>query len=457
MISTAALGQALLAMLCYDKEQAEVLASRIDPKLFQGRTNQAIAKAAVEYIKQYRTPPGDQLELILENELRRGEEGRLLQQTLDGMFEQYQAIQPEFILTELDTWTTAQKINQAAEEAIEAVARGDVEAAKKAMAVPDELKKTGSQGIRLKDPAAMFRAADQQDAEFFSSGVDAIDKLGLTPARKTLTCWMASTGKGKSWALINTLRAAIQHHHTALYITLELSEEKVAQRLLQCMFSLTKSEAVDIRVPFFRVGESGNSAIDFRQLQRGSLTARRKDIMQRLATARSWPDVLIKEFPTGLFSFMDLNVYLDQLARDGFQPDVIIIDQADNMALDADNLRIATGRLWVGLRGVAVARNAAVVTASQGNRESEVSKTVDKRHVAEDWSKMGTCDTVYTYSQTAQEYQIGLSRLLVAKYRDEADRVLVLNSQAYQIGQFSLDSVLMARNVAAEVEKLTGE
>lgn len=456
MISTAALGQALLALLCYDKERAESLSLRLDPKLFQGRTNQIIARAAVDYIKQYRLPPGDQLELLLENELRRGEEGRLLGQTIDGLFEQYQAVQPEFIITELDGWTRAQLINQAAEAAIEAVARGDVAAAEKAFSLPTTGERKGSQGIWLNDPVGMFRAVDQQSNEFFSSGVDAIDKLGTTPQRKTLTCWMASTGKGKSWALINTLRGAIQYGHTAVYITLELSEEKVAQRLLQALFSLSKSEMREVRVPFFKTDAQGGTTIDFRQLQRDSVLSKRKDIQKRLAEATSWPRILIKEFPTGMLSLQELNLYLDEKEKEGFDPDEIIIDQADNMELDTENLRIATGRLWVCLRGLAVARNAAVITASQGNRESETSKTVDKRHAAEDWSKMGTCDAVYTYSQTAQEYTLGLSRLLVAKYRDETDRVMILNAQSYAIGQFSLDSVIMARGVASEVERLTG-
>jgi hypothetical protein len=442
MISASALSQAILVLLCYDKKNAQFLANRIDPRLFRGRVVQTIAKAAISYIKEYRLPPGEQLELLLENELRRGEEGKLMQQMLDSFPEQYAALQPEFILSELQNWETGELINQVAQDAIEAVAQGDVIAAKKALSRQRAGTKEEEPGIWLHDPVAMLRGTDNTITEFFSSGVAAIDKLNLIPQRKTISCWMAPTGKGKTWSLVNEIKAGIQFGKTTLVITMELSQEKYAGRLLQALFSLTKSEAKEVRLAFFPDGQ-----VNYIDVVRGGLTEKRRDIQKRLSEAQSWPRVLIKEYPTGRFTVEDLNFLLDRLEQDyDFIPDQIIIDQPSNMTVDKNNLRIGLGRLWVDLRGVAVDRNAAVICAAQSNRGSDGATTVDIGDIAEDWSIMGTCDAVYTYSQTKEEFQLGLSRIFVAKYRDEADRVMVLNSQSYTIGQFSLDSVI-ARNL----------
>jgi len=135
----------------------------------------------------------------------------------------------------------------------------------------------------------------------------------------------------------------------------------------------------------------------------------------------------------------------------GFKPDLTIIDYADLMKLDAAMLRVDTGRLYRELRGIAVSKDTAMVSASQGNRESETANVVRKTNVAEDWSKIGTADGVLTYSQTEEEHRLGLARLYAAAMREAEDQYLVLISQAYKIGQFCTDSTMMSAHVINEM------
>jgi hypothetical protein len=88
-----------------------------------------------------------------------------------------------------------------------------------------------------------------------------------------------------------------------------------------------------------------------------------------------------------------------------------------------------------------VRRNAAGIVVSQGNRESEEATTVRGGMVAKDISKLATVDVMLTYSQTDAEYELGLARLLAEKARNEKARMMLLLSQAYDIGQFVMDSV----------------
>jgi replicative DNA helicase len=98
----------------------------------------------------------------------------------------------------------------------------------------------------------------------------------------------------------------------------------------------------------------------------------------------------------------------------------------------------------------------AVVAVTQGNRSSDNARTVTAGMVAEDWSKIGTADTVLTYSQTSEEKEIGLARVLVAAARDARDKYVVMISQSYATCQFCIDSVYMSKFVESEVDRMTG-
>lgn len=76
--------------------------------------------------------------------------------------------------------------------------------------------------------------------------------------------------------------------------------------------------------------------------------------------------------------------------------------------------------------------------------------------VAEDWSKIGTSDVVCTMSQTLDEKEIGLMRILVAKARRKKDKWIALITQNYETGQFCLDSCFFNKMVEAEVNKHIG-
>jgi replicative DNA helicase len=425
---------------------------KVEPALFTNRVNQLIAKTALAYLKEYREPPGNQMEYLLEMELIRGDDGKLLRQTLEILDKQKDQIQPAFILNQLTRFVEIQSLSSSLQSAIESLGRGELEDARKAIyssAVPE----VESSGIWLHDPKKMLSWLDDEQEEFFSSGIGVLDRAKVTPARKTLVFMIAAAKKGKTWWLVQVGKSNLLYRHTVLHITLEVSEKVVARRYVQSMFSLTKSQAREIKVPYFQKTETG-TAIDFQTFQREGVPSRRKEVSERLASMKGrYPRLLIKEFPTGALTTEQLDMYLDQLDKtENFRPDVIILDYPDLMKIDSAQMRIDTGRQFRDLRGIAVKRNSAMVAVTQGNREADTAKVVDKRNVAEDWSKIGTADAVYTYSQTEAEKALGLARFFVAAGRDEVDRFMVLISQSYDIGQFCIDSIMMSADIRQQLE-----
>jgi DNA-binding transcriptional MerR regulator len=155
----------------------------------------------------------------------------------------------------------------------------------------------------------------------------------------------------------------------------------------------------------------------------------------------------IKGFPTGDLTYDKLEAFLDHLeSRHSFIPNVVLLDYPDLMSYDSKHdPRLAIGRLYQQLRGLAVKRDIALVVASQSNREGETAKLVESYHAAEDISKIATADYVVTYNQTKQEQELGIARLYVAKARNERQWFSVLISQNYAAAQFYIDSANMSK------------
>ena len=137
-----------------------------------------------------------------------------------------------------------------------------------------------------------------------------------------------------------------------------------------------------------------------------------------------------------------LDAFLDNLeVTHKFIPDILILDYIKLMKTDAKNLRVSLGRTFEELRGLAIRRNLALVTAAQGNRTSMGAEWVRASHTAEDISLVQSADVAITYSQKPEEKKRGLARLYVDKFRHDEDKFGILLTQSYRLGQFVLNSM----------------
>jgi replicative DNA helicase len=285
-------------------------------------------------------------------------------------------------------------------------------------------------------------------------GVKVLDDLHVGPKRGELCIMIAPPKRGKTWWLISCGKNALLNRSKVLHITLEMSETKIAQRYIQALFSVSKRES-SVLIPRLVKNDAGFLvSVSKSDVQRVALKdpASRKYIGRRLKSMQGRLPLVIKQFPTGSLTVAGLNAYLDRLeATHKFVPDVILLDYADLMKVSSLNMRADIGNLFKDIRGIAGERNLAMVSASQGNRLSSSARIITDDMVAEDWSKIATSDTVLTFNQTKRERELGLARIYVSNARSEFDQITVLISQAYSIGQFSLDSAMMQDDYWSQV------
>ena len=448
----------ILTLLCYSDIHAAAVALQTPPELFSTKEYRRIAEAAHAHLERYSTPPKNHLRDILEKQLRRGEEGILLRRTIEAMEQLAPELQAEYVLEQLDRFITIRKMTMAVEEAADALNRGDVEKATEALYAQEVVHKAVD-GIWVNDPERMLGFMTEDDGDFFSSGIDTLDDMGIFPRRKTMTVLIGSAKAGKSWFLIEVAKRGLMHRKKVLHITLENSQDLTAQRYVQSLLAMASDKKDEsVRIPVFTRDSLGRcTSIDYDQLAPEIIGKATHHVMsKKLRAVRG--RLLIKEFPTSTLTIAQYNAYLDMLARtENFVPDLVVLDYPDLMHLDSAQLRIDTGSLFRKLRGTAIQRNHALVTVTQGNRASGTARVVTTGMVAEDWSKIGTADTVLTYAQTPEERELGLGRVLVAAARHARDKFLVLISQSYATGQFCLDSCYMSKFMESEVDRLTGK
>jgi len=241
-------------------------------------------------------------------------------------------------------------------------------------------------GLNLGSAEDVLSILDEPEEEGFDLGIPVLDNNGIIPRRKELNMFMAPRGRGKSWWITHLAKQAMLQRWSVVIITLEMSEKRYAGRMLQSFFSIARRDA-SVKVTRLLHDNQGNLQ-DLLQEQIERMTMKDPDIRQKLASRakrefRRRPPIRIKQFPTGELTVAGVNAYLDGLERfDKFTPDLICIDYPDLMKINPNNLRVEIGNIIVGLRGIAVARNASMAVVTQGNRESESATLVTGKMAA---------------------------------------------------------------------------
>lgn len=167
----------------------------------------------------------------------------------------------------------------------------------------------------------------------------------------------------------------------------------------------------------------------------------KSDIKEAFAKKRRvWRTTpIVLTFPTHTLTVSRMRQELDRLEREeGITARCVIIDYADILA--AENTRMdfrhQQSAIWASLRGLALERNALVVTATQADAASYDQETIELHNFSEDKRKYSYVTGIFGLNQTRQEKQLGLMRIntLLARNEDFSNLDTVTVIQCLQIG-----------------------
>ena len=208
-----------------------------------------------------------------------------------------------------------------------------------------------------------------------------ITKGGLV--NKSLNVALAGTGVGKSLFMCHIAAGALTQMKNVLYITLEMAEERIAERI----------DANLMNVPLDQLENLSKDMFDKK--------------MHKL-TDKGVGKLIVKEYPTGAASAIHFRALLKELKiKRDFKPDIICIDYLNICASSrmkalggAINSYTYMKAIAEELRGMAVEYNLPIVTATQTTRGGFASSDIGLEDTSESFGLPATADLMFAIIST---------------------------------------------------------
>ena len=232
----------------------------------------------------------------------------------------------------------------------------------------------------------------QFDLEHFNK----ITKGGLP--NKTLNIALAGTGVGKSLFMCHHASSVLLEGKNVLYITLEMAEEKIAERIDANLLNVAIQDITDLPKPMF-------------------------DKKVNSIAKKTQGTLIIKEYPTASAHSGHFKSLLNELAlKKSFRPDIIFIDYL-NICASSRYAKTANVNSYSyikaiaeELRGLAVEANVPIVSATQTTRSGYGSSDVDLTDTSESFGLPATADLMFALIST--EELEGLNQIMVKQLKN---------------------------------------
>lgn len=447
------LQETILATLCFNEKYGAAIAAQVIPEHFDGPYRD-VATRVLAYRNKYGRAPGPvHLDDLFAEILTKASDHKAerLRRILLGLGELRDGLNARYAAEQVELFVRRQVLIEGIMSASDVIGRNResedniLEAERIIYEALNRAPTTMDGGLSLEDTMRGLSFLDKDRASL-PLGIPQLDKLDAGPTKKQMLLYIAPKGSGKTWFCIHCGKQGLLHNERVLHITNEVSEEVVAARYYQMLFSLALRSSEEITRRKIILDDKGNIRKLKPELITPAYSLKSASARKRLREdIKKWGPRLsrirIKEFPTGQLTLQQLNAYLDWLAQSQkFFPTMLIVDYPDLMALNPNDLRGSLNRTFVGLRGIAVKRDLAVVVPTQGGRRTIDAKETRSSDATEDISKVFTADIVMTYSSMPIEKEAGLGRLTLKHARASQSDVQVVLAQAYGIGQYCVQS-----------------
>ena len=236
----------------------------------------------------------------------------------------------------------------------------------------------------------------QFDLEYFNK----ITKGGLP--NKTLNIALAGTGVGKSLFMCHVAASVLLQGRNVLYITLEMAEERIAERIDANLLNVPIQQLTDLPRQMFETKVTNLS-----KKTQGTL--------------------IIKEYPTASAHSGHFKALLNELAlKKSFKPDIIFIDYLNICASSRYKSNLSVNSysyikaIAEELRGLAVEANVPIVSATQTTRSGYGNSDVELTDTSESFGLPATADLMFALISTEELEQLGqiMVKQLKNRYND---------------------------------------
>jgi len=236
------------------------------------------------------------------------------------------------------------------------------------------------------------------DLDYFNK----ITNGGLSP--KTLNIALAGTNVGKSLFMCHVAGSYLLQGRNVLYITLEMAEEKIAERI--------DANQMNVNIK------------DIKDLTKSTFESKINNISKK-----THGSLIIKEYPTASAHAGHFKALLNELAlKKSFKPDVIFIDYLNICASSRYKGNISVNSysyvksIAEELRGLAVEFNVPIMSATQTTRSGFASSDPELTDTSESFGLPATADFLFALISTDELEQLNqiLVKQLKNRYSDKS-------------------------------------
>tara|TARA_B100001964_G_scaffold244951_1_gene329049 strand:+ start:3203 stop:4528 length:1326 start_codon:yes stop_codon:yes gene_type:complete len=426
-----------LRIMLMDTDSLKIIRSLVASDMFDGEIRKTTCQSIYDYYDKYKHSPTEEFIDFFFSKSKILKLSKIKQDLYEKYIGKLYDMSPnkEYVLGKLSDCVQKHAIAKAVLDAAELVRKGDYEDIKEIII-----------------DACRNRVDGQEvgesfwDYEYRKEDTDVVCKFSIPElntllggyVRGELFLWLAATGVGKSWAMIEGVKDILRYGGYGVYYTLEMSKNRIQQRIGMALSGLRRD--ID-RGKKLEVVYLDGTIGDFSNRETIS-SGNSFHFSKKFYKARGG-EILVKEFVEGKCMVDDLHNHLNSLETiKGFVPDIIFVDYADLIASDKNykNHQDEIDRVFTQLRGLAKERNIAVVSASQANRQAFDASKVTLKNISKSIGKVTIADIIIALCQTDKEEKEGEMRLFGAKVREGRKHFEIRLKQCFAIGGFSLES-----------------
>jgi replicative DNA helicase len=396
----------VLALMLVSDQFCAAASSMVAPRYFENPVEQHLCRFVFEHFREFHTAPSKMA--VRERGYKYFNTAKHLQPQLHEFdtildtiadLDQSATKQSEYIQNEVRNFCREQAMKDALLKSVEDIQQQKFEAVteriQKAMAVGAEL---NGRGIYMLEDADSRQTVDAVRSTV-KSGYDWLDtptKGGIGKGEVLLV--MAPPNTGKTTMMIHMGVGFLKHRVKVAHFSLEMDKGVVNAKYNQCFLNKSDEEL---------------SSYD--QEGQDKISKWMKKLRKNLGA-----DIYIQRFPAHRLSMEGLRSELMLLkSRDGFVPDVVIVDYLDLMQMPTHIKEPREQLKWLGIeyRALSIELNFAGVSATQTNRGGAQKEVAMETDVGEDFSKVATCDFMFSLNQSLKETTDELVRLFWIKNR----------------------------------------
>lgn len=246
---------------------------------------------------------------------------------------------------------------------------------------------------------------------------------GIT--RKTLNLVMAGTGVGKTIFLCHMAANYISQGYNVLYITLEMREELIAERIDANLMDITIDE--------------------LRKLSESSYCNKFSKLIKEFNKG----NIIIREYPTSTANVNHFRGLLSELKfKKKFIPDVIIIDyvnicSSSRMKNNGGDSYGMVKMISEELRGLGVEYDVPIWSATQTNRSGINSSDLNITSISESIGTVFTCDLLFSLILTEELVESGqiMVKQLKNRYYDvDLNKKFILGFDKSKMKFYDIDN-----------------